>query len=355
MAKRSAVEKKEDEITTPHPRQRDDVLGHASAEQHLLGLFNAGRLPHALLITGARGIGKATLAYRLARFLLCPQETAGGLFGDALPPESLRVGNEKETFKRVAAASHSDLLVLEGEDIKVDEARKVPAFLSMTPAESDWRVVIIDSADAMNRNAANVLLKILEEPPARSILILISHNPGMLLPTIRSRCRVLRLRPLQEKDFTRVMSSLLPEVGAEERHALALLSGGSVGVARFLYTQNAEQLYRELLQRVTEPETIALHAFADRLNRKEAEPQFQTFARLLPYLIARIAASQAEAQPEVFIGEREMLHRLHSSKSMDGWMELWEKANNLLNDATHLYLDKKQVVITLLRGVAEGR
>lgn len=352
MAKRSAAEKKNDATAIPHPRVRDELLGHMVAEQHILQLYNNKRLPHALLITGARGIGKATFAYRLARFLLSPQATGGGLFGDALPPESLRIGPEKEMFKRIAAGSHSDLLVLEADDIKVEETRKIPSFLSMTPAEGDWRVVIIDSADAMNRNAANALLKILEEPPERAVLILISHNPGILLPTIRSRCRTLRLMPLHEKHFSQVLSSVLPEVSLDDQHALAELSGGSVGDALFLHAQDAKQLYRDMLELLSDPSTAALHNFADRLNRKEAAPQFEAFSRLVVWLLARICAATLTPQPEVFVGERKGLIRLRQSHNMDEWMELWEKANQMLHDTDNLYLDKKQVVITLMRGIA---
>lgn len=349
MARRAAAEPKEEKPSIAHPREQYDLLGHHSAEQHVLGLYNAGRLPHALLLAGARGIGKATFAYRLARFLLTPPEVGGGLFGDALAPESLRVGPEKDTFKRVAAASHADLLVLEADDIKVDDTRKVAAFLSMTPAESDWRVVIIDSADAMNRNAANALLKTLEEPPPRSLLILVSHNPGALLPTIRSRCRMLRMMPLHEKDFTSIIDRVAPDMSPGEHHALALLSGGSVGVSLWLDAQSATELYRDMLDVMTNPETSAQHQFADRLNRKEADEKFQCFTYLMPWLITRIAAHNAEPQPEIFPGEREYIDRLQHAKPRDAWLDLWERAGTLLADTTHLYLDKKQAVITLIR------
>lgn len=349
MAKRSAAEKKEEELSITHPRLQHELLGHHDVEQHLLQLYNAKRFPHALLVSGARGIGKATFAYRLARFLLSPQEAAGGLFGDALPPESLRIGPEKETFKRIAAGSHSDLLALEGDDIKIDQVRAVPAFLSMTPAESDWRVVIIDSADAMNRNAANALLKTLEEPPARAVLILISHNPGALLPTIRSRCRLVRLMLLHEKHFSAILSGILPDITHEQRHALAVLSGGSAGDAIFFYEQDALTLYRDMLEQITNNETTGLHGFADRLNRKEAAKQFETFGRLFMILQARMATLANPTMQEVFMGEKDTLASIKAAKNADEWLEIWDKSNQLLADTENLYLDKKQTVITLIR------
>lgn len=351
MAKRSTAEKKEEELSITHPRMQHDLYGHHDTEQHLLDLYNSGRFPHALLVSGARGIGKATFAYRLARFLLTPQEAAGGLFGDALPPETLRVGPEKETFKRIAAGSHSDLLALEGDDIKIDQVRAVPAFLSMTPAESEWRVVIIDSADAMNRNAANALLKTLEEPPARAVLILISHNPGALLPTIRSRCRSVRLMPLHEKHFSTIIAGILPDITTEQKHALAVLSGGSAGDAVFFHEQDAVSLYRDILDQITSNETTGLHGFADRLNRKEAAKQFDTFARLFMIMQARMATLANPAMQEVFMGERDILTSICASKCAEEWLDIWDKSNQLLADTDNLYLDKKQSVITLLRQI----
>lgn len=349
MAKRSTVEKEEEERLIPHPRERDELLGHGEAEQHVLALFNAKKLPHAWLISGEKGIGKATFAYRVARFLLTPQDTAGGLFGDALPPESLRVGPEKETFKRIAAGSHSDLLVLEGEDIKVDETRKVGSFLSMTPAESDWRVVIIDSADAMNRNAANALLKVLEEPPARAILLLVSHNPGSLLPTIRSRCRVLGLKPLSEKHFSEVFSVLLPEIGTDEKHALSILAGGSVGVALEMHEQQALPLYQDILNLLQQKDTQAQHSFAEQFSRKDSESAFAGFTRIYPWLLACLATRGLRSQAEIFAGEGQALDAIGARKTSQGWIEAWEKAEALLRDADRLYLDKKQVILTLIR------
>lgn len=352
MAKRSVAEKRDEAVIVPHPREVYGLHGHEQAEHHVLRLFNSGRLPHALLISGSRGIGKATLAYRIARFLLSPKETSGGLFGDALEPESLYVAQQSETSKRIEAGSHSDLLVLEGEDIKVDDVRAVPTFLSMTPAESNWRVVIIDSAEAMNQNAANALLKTLEEPPARTLLMLISHNPGILLPTIRSRCRMLRLSPLHEKYFSQVLTVIAPEISTDERHALAVLSNGSAGVALLLHAEGGESLYRDILSLLVNPDTAAMHGFADRMNRKGSEPQFHIFNLLIPWLITRVCAHQRELQPEVFAGERDMLDSLLARKPQEFWLEQWDKANELLRNTENLYLDKKQAVITLMRALA---
>src|SRR6516164_3743265 len=182
------------------PRENPDLLGHENAERELRQLAEGGRLPHALLLTGPRGIGKATLAFRLARFLLAqPGDRADS--GLAVDPAS-------NAFRRVASGGHADLLTVERaydprrrrrrSDIIVEDVREIAGFMRLTAAEEGWRIVIVDGAEEMNRNAANALLKSLEEPPHRALLLLISHSPGQLLPTIRSRCRRCPLAALPQ-------------------------------------------------------------------------------------------------------------------------------------------------------------
>lgn len=351
MVRRTSAELKEEEAPLLHPKLTEHMVGHAAAEKQLLEMIISGRLPHALLFTGPRGIGKATLAYRLARFLLSPRDAGDSLFGEALPPESLHIPAAHPTFRRMAAGAHPDFLVLEADDIKVEEARSVAGFLSLTPAQSDWRVVIIDSADAMNRNAANALLKTLEEPPARAVLILISHNPGALLPTIRSRCRTLRIPPLSEPEFARVMDMLIPDLTPQQAQTWALLSGSAPGIALTLQQARADLLYRELIEHVSAYNILKTHTFADRFVRKEAIAEWQIFSRLFLWLITRIMKPLEHA--EVYAGEHEQLLKLRNRKSLDVWLELWEKAGKLLADTEHLHLDKKQAILLLLRAAGE--
>jgi DNA polymerase-3 subunit delta' len=351
MARRSAAaEHTEEEIPAHHPKMRENLIGHDACEKELLGMIHAGRLPHALLLTGLRGIGKATLAYRLARFLLSPQEEEGAsLFGEALPVESLHVAAEHPIFRRVAIGSHPDLLVLEAEDIKIEQARHVGEFLSLTPGESKWRVVIIDSIDAMNRNAANALLKTLEEPPGHTMLILVSHNPGMLLPTIRSRCRTLRLAPLNSGGFARVLGQMKPELGMEDTQTWSLLSGGAPGVAIALMEAKADVMYKDLLEMMANPNVLKSHSFADKFARKDADTQFRVLSRLMLWLPARIVVPVGA---EVFPGERALLERLAREKPIEAWTAWWEMAGRLLSDTQHLHLDRKQAILTLLGAVA---
>ncbi len=216
----------------PEPRANPTLIGHQAAEAALLGALRGGRMHHAWMITGPDGVGKATLAFRFARRLL------------AGPGDTLELAPEHPVFRRVAAGAHADLFTLQrtmGSDgkklraeIGVDDVRAANAFLRLTPAEGGWRVVIVDRADELNCNAANALLKILEEPPARALLLLVCASPGRLPVTLRSRCRRLPLHPLSEEDMTRLLATYLPGVAEEERDRLAALAEGSPGRALLL-------------------------------------------------------------------------------------------------------------------------
>ncbi len=286
--------------TIPPPRANPDLIGHAGAEARLKDAFARGRLAHAWLITGPRGIGKATLAYRFARYVLARGKAAApepSLFGAPEPKptgEGLYLDPADPVFRRVAAGGHADFLAVEPAfdekkgarrtEIVVEDVRGVGAFLALTPAEGGWRVVVIDSADDMNRNAANAVLKVLEEPPARALLLLVSHGPGALLPTIRSRCQRLNLRPLAEADAARVVGGLMPSLGRDEAIELARLAQGSPGRALELASEDGLALQRELgglLDALPDLDGIALHRFGDKVGKSGAEAAFRIATDIL--------------------------------------------------------------------------
>ncbi|MBY0430556.1 MAG: DNA polymerase III subunit delta', partial [Rhodospirillales bacterium] len=263
----------------PDPRETLALLGHAAAEHAFLEAWISGRLAHAWLICGPRGIGKATFAYRIARFVL--SGGGGGLFGSS--SDSLDVPAGHPGTHRIAAGGHADLKVIErgfsetrskGEarrrsEIVVDDVRGIGSFMSLTPAEGGWRVVIIDAADEMNRNAANAVLKVLEEPPAQALLLLLSHSPGRLLPTIRSRCRRLNLAPLAEAQVQELLGRLRPDLSEPDARALARMGEGSIGRSLALAAEGGLDLYREvvnLLSHLPRLDITALHAFGDRVS-----------------------------------------------------------------------------------------
>jgi len=218
-----------------HPRRRFVLYGHSAAEDRLLRGSQSGKLHHAWLLSGPQGIGKATLAYRFARFLLTDPNASAHV--------NLRVDPGAGPARQIAAGGHPDLLVLERvfdpknkrlkREIAVDDARAVSAFFALTAGTGGWRIAIVDSADDLNGESANALLKIIEEPPPRSVFLLVSHRPGALLPTIRSRCISLDLQPLSLDDTMRVLHELPPavKIGEETLRQAAELSNGSPGRA----------------------------------------------------------------------------------------------------------------------------
>src|SRR3979411_1054048 len=237
----------EPKIAVVHPRETTALSGHRDAEQALLNAYRSGRIPHAWLIGGAQGIGKATLAYRMARFVLAHRDPLASKVQGA---DTLQLDPSHPVARHVAAGAHGGLLTLERTlndkgvmrtVITVDETRETISFFGSTAAVEGWRVCIVDTVDELNPNAANALLKILEEPPKQSLFLLVSHAPARALPTILSRCRKLPLRPLSGDDVIRAAAratgrqsddpALIEAAAASEgsvARALTLLGGDAL-------------------------------------------------------------------------------------------------------------------------------
>lgn len=299
----------------PHPRETATLFGHAAAETAFLDALAGGRMPHAWLIAGPRGIGKATLAWRIARFMMTRTGNTGGT------PDSLHVPPDAPVFRRVAALAEPGITICRrGWDEKtkrlktqltVDEVRALKAFFQMTAADGGWRVAIVDAADEMNRSAANALLKILEEPPARSLILLVCHRPALLLPTIRSRCRMLRLGPLGPDHLARALAAA--GATASRDPLLAALSAGSVGEAIRLAESDGPALYGRILTllgdapRMDRPQILAL---ADAATGRPNEARYDLTLRLTAQALARIARAGASGdiakltEPEARIAAR---------------------------------------------------
>lgn len=341
------------------PRDNPELLGQEAAETVLTSAAQSGRLAHAWILAGPRGIGKATLAFRFARFLLSGGDAqGGGLFGDA--PATMEMDAEDPVFRRVASGGHSDLFTIERSvnpstkklrtEILVDDVRQATEFLRLTPGEGAWRVVIVDAADEMNRAAANAILKVLEEPPPATVFLLVSHAPGQLLPTIRSRCRMLPLQPLTPEAVDQLLLKSLPELEDHERAMLAKLADGSVGTALSLADAGGLALYRDMIGLLGTVGTLnieAVHALGDKLSRAGNGVAFETFVRLLSDWLSKVIRGAASGTriDEIVPGETDAAAQFGGRARLAQNLAVWEKVSRLLTQADSVNLDRKQVVV----------
>ncbi len=306
-----------------HPATTFQLHGHAATVlAQLTEEFAAGTLAHGILLAGPEGIGKATLAYAFARKLL---------------------GEGEDTLARILAGSHTDLLVIErafdekkeefAKDISVEQTRKIAEFLSLTAGEGTWRVVIIDDADSMNNNAANAILKILEEPPSNVLIILVAHQASRLLPTIRSRCRLCKIAPISPEDFTKIVRSQNPEIGRESCEQLGKLTDYSPGLALQLYAQEALDLQGQLELIFSELPNIAhdrVLSMAEQIASGKQHQNWRLFTRLvLHWLAARARESDSSY-----------------------WANKWQQTSNEFTLCETRHLDYKSSAISFFHSLS---
>jgi DNA polymerase III subunit delta' len=342
----------------PHPRAAAKVFGHEDAEDVLDGAALSGRLHHAWLMTGPAGIGKATLAYRFARYLLASSaERSGGA------ADTFAVDPASRTARQVLSLSHPGLLVIrrpyEFKDkrfkasITIDEVRRLRDFLGHTSGAQAWRAVIVDAVDELNPNAANALLKSLEEPPERCVFLLISSEPGRLLATIRSRCRQLPLSPLGDDDL---IAAARQAVAGSDGHALptddelnrlAALAGGSVRRLLTLATSDGGALSARLDRLLAglggQLNWAEAHGLADELAPAAAMQKFEAFYELLCGRLATAIRESAVAAPgaAAAAGGVAWLDR----SQVAAWAELWETIVREKRDVLTLNLDRRAFVL----------
>lgn len=357
----------------PHPRDTAHLIGQDQAERAFLEAFNSDRLHHAWLITGPRGVGKATLAWRIARFLLAtPMAEPGGadMFGDAPPaPTSLDVTPDHPVARRIAVLSEPALFLLRPawdekrkrfkQGITVDETRELKGFFNFSSTDGGRRVVIVDSADDMNVSAANALLKFLEEPPANVTILLVSHQPSGLLPTIKSRCRTLRCAPISADDMAVAMTNSGNSGEDQDAAALAELSGGSVGEAVRLMNLDGMQVYDELIRLfATLPKLdrgLALKLAESAVGAKNA-PRFDQLLRLMDLFLARTARTGISGPPlvEATPGEADLLQRLcPSPQAGQQWATLQQELSRRARHGQAVNLDPAALILDMVFKINE--
>jgi DNA polymerase-3 subunit delta' len=338
----------ESELSVGTPRETNVLFGHREAEATLLNAYRSGRIPHAWLIGGAQGIGKATLAYRMARFVLTHPNPSSSSVQDAT---TLAVDPEHPVARQVVAGSHGGLLTLERTVnekgtmrtvITVDESRETIGFFGSTAAVDGWRVCVVDTVDELNANASNALLKILEEPPERALFLLISHAPARVLATIQSRCRKLSLRPLSPEEVIQAAAEAagLDSSDRALREA-ADASEGSVARALTLLGGDALSLHQrtlQLLNALPQVDPRALHALGDALGLNDRVGLRAFVDTIDRWLTGHLHAPDAGAN----------LPRLARLA------EVWEKINRAARETESFNLERKPLVFSVFGMLAEA-
>jgi DNA polymerase-3 subunit delta' len=321
-----------------HPRDSSTLEGLEATEGAFLAALERGRLHHAWLLVGPEGVGKATFAYRAARRLLGARpEPAYGLLG---------ADPEDPVFRQVSGRAHPDLLVLERDDgegkarksIPVEEARGLPEFFSKSPGRAAYRVAIIDSADDLNANAANAVLKTLEEPPTRGVLLLVSHRPGALLPTIRSRCRRLAFAP-PPADVAAHWVQARSGVSIEAAHGYLRMARGAPGRAWRLAEVKAleiDETARAIIERLPQVDQSAALALADSFRGAEGA---QRFALAMDRMAAALHDKAATAA-------------LDGRGAIDRWAEAWSLLAELPGEVEAINLDRGDAFFSALGRLA---
>ena len=347
---------------TPHPRQTIHLFGQSHAEANFLAAYNTKKLHSGWLIKGPRGVGKATLAWKIATFLLAEKNNSGILLDTPTAATSLEVQPNNPDSRLVQSGAHPRLIVIRRpynydtkklrKEITVDAVRGLKDFFHMSAADGGRRVVIVDAADEMNRNAANAILKELEEPPANTTILLIAHQPFKLLPTISSRCRDLRCRKLTIEDLHAALQQA--GINVTNAEALATLAGGSAGDAVRLIRHNGLQIYADLIQifdGLPNANRTAVLKLAESCTTRGADIRFELTLDLIDQFIARTARTGLFGEPvmQAAPNEARLLARLsphaHAARA---WAQLQQELTGRVRHGRAVNLDPASLILDII-------
>ena len=356
-----------------HPRETKKLFGQERAEQQFLKVLGSGRVHHSWLISGPRGIGKATLAWTLSRFLLATPDhnQDGGLFADApVTPTTLDIANDHPVARRIMAGAEPGIFALHRsydekrkrykQMITVDEVRKLKSFFSLTATDGGRRIAIIDAADELNTNAANALLKILEEPPENAMLFLVSHQPSRLLPTIRSRCRELRLAQLSPQNVALAVKEAGVEFPNQYEQALATLASGSTGEAIRLLQLGGLEVYQSLIDVITSlpkfDHSRAIEISEQYAGRGNSE-EFELFLGLSEMMLARLSRFGALHEglgPEAAKGEVAAFNKLCPTPfASKRWSQVAQMVSERLRHGRSVNIDPVALILDMFFKIEE--
>lgn len=348
------------------PRETNQACGFDKHEAQLRDLIAAGRMPHALIFSGPEGIGKATFAYRLARFLFKHgkmDSSQDSLFGDAPTlPATFDVPADDPVFRRVASGGHPDLMVAERQpdekksnalkkNLDAETIRKIAPFLRMTASEGGWRIVVVDDAETMSLQAQDSLLKILEEPPPQSLLILITARIGAFKPTIRSRCRVLTFTAPDEATFNKLVAQADPNLSQTDLALLYSLTAGSPGRALTLVEEGGMEMVQTVLAPLDDwpkIDMVRIHQLAEQIGRFGNDNGWAAFQTLILWLFQSLVFARvrgADLLPAPL--RRSPFPQLLGSYELLALTDMHDKARDLLEQTDRANLDRRQAVLSI--------
>ncbi len=333
----------------PHPRHAFTLFGHRAAEAEMLEAYRGGRLAHAWLIGGPRGVGKATLAWRFTRFVLANPDPNAVAVLDA---SDLDVDPKRQPARLLAALAHPDFALIRrawlperkrfSSEIQVEHVRTALQVFQMSAAFGGWRICIVDCAEDLNRSSGNALLKLIEEPPQRSLILIVSHRPGRVLPTIHSRCRRIKLDPLSESETAAAIAALGPPWSEMDPAAIAKAvrrANGSVREALARLSPESEEvdaLINSTIARLPRPDPRAVLKLADALAERDAAEAYDAFHRELYAWLAGYAARTASS--------------VERAEQLGG---LWDRIRTAARDTDSMNLDRRLHILATFAQIAE--